>query len=41
MQVSRRAFLGGAAAMALLRDGFAATSADARIFALVARRPTF
>ena len=33
MQVSRRAFLGGAAAMALLRDGFAATSADARIFA--------
>ena len=33
MQVSRRSFLGGAAALALLRDGFAATSADARIFA--------
>ena len=33
MQVSRRAFLGGATAMAVLRDGFAATSADARIFA--------
>jgi len=33
MQVSRRAFLGGAAALAFLNDGFAATSADARIFA--------
>ncbi len=33
MQVSRRTFLGGAAALAVLGDGFAATSADARIFA--------
>ena len=33
MQVSRRSFLGGAAALAVLRGGFAATSADARIFA--------
>ena len=33
MQVSRRAFLGSAAALALLRDGFAAPSGDMKIFA--------
>ena len=33
MQISRRTFLGGAAALAILKDGFAASSADARIFA--------
>ena len=33
MQVSRRAFLGSAAALALLRDGFAAPSGDMKVFA--------
>ena len=33
MQVSRRAFLGGAAALAVLREGLGAPSANARIFA--------
>lgn len=33
MQVSRRAFLGSAAAMALLRDGFAAPGGDMKVFA--------
>jgi len=32
MQLTRRTFLGGAAAAACLREGFAATNADARIF---------
>jgi len=32
MSVSRRAFLGGAAALALVHDGLAAASSDARIF---------
>lgn len=33
MQVSRRAFLGSAAAMALFRDGFAAPGGDMKVFA--------
>ncbi len=33
MQVSRRAFLGSAAALALLRDGFAAPGGDMKVFA--------
>ncbi len=33
MQVSRRAFLGSAAAMALLQNGFAASSGDMKVFA--------
>ena len=33
MQVSRRAFLGSAAALALLRDGFAASGGDMKVFA--------
>ncbi len=33
MHVSRRAFLGSAAAMALLQEGFAASSADMKVFA--------
>ncbi len=33
MQISRRAFLGGAAALAVFRDGFAAPGADMKVFA--------
>ncbi len=33
MNVSRRAFLGGAAALAVLQEGFAAPSADMKVFA--------
>ena len=33
MQVSRRAFMGSAAALALLRDGFAAPGGDMKVFA--------
>lgn len=33
MQVSRRTFLGSAAAMALFRDGFAAPGGDMKVFA--------